>query len=290
MIINLLIHRMFKKHCRNCQHNCKKDEICEKYKRIVQNTEGPPGYNKGRPPIGLYYLRGQFEAPYHRKLNPDVPEYNKWLAEDYMNLIKKYWKHDEKRGGDLEVLANSILVTFDSLWNNGDKTGKIDENMPEEQRQSIYWKKTLTAYPYAAISKKNEEVRMYKVMVTGLPSWLTEALTKESEEEPDAGIKVEQLFKWMSEKLWDLAKDEKTVETYGNRKVSRRVIQGLTPAKRRKNFEMTLRALRLHYIDGKDYKEIARILNVKHKQGLNGAVLRLLPIIAKHMKEIFPEN
>lgn len=273
---------MFIKHCSNCQNDCKKDEVCDKYKRITQNN------NKGRPNIGLYHLRGQFEAPYHRKLNPDVPEHNKWIATDYMNLIKKYWLHDVNRGGNLEVLANAIVSTFDSFWNSGDKNGKIDENMPEDERQSIYWKKTLTAYPYAAISKKNEEFRRHKAIITDLPSWLTEAVNEESEE--DAGIKVEKLFNWMEKHLWDAAKDETFEKMQGKKKVSRRVIQGITPAKRRKNFEMALEAMKLHYIEGKRYKEIAGILNVKHKQELNQAVLRLFPIIAKHMKEIFPEN
>lgn len=270
---------MFIKHCQNCQNDCKKDEVCEKYKRITQN------YNKGRPNIGLYHLRGQFEAPYNRKLNPDVPEHNKWIANDYMKLIKKYWRHDERKAGNLEVLGNSIVNTFDSFWNNGDPNGKIDENMPEEERQSIYWKKTLTAYPYALLDKKKEENRTFKAMTTGVPM---EAVNEEPEEE-DAGIKVEKLFKWMDEHLWDLAKNETFEQMHGKIKVSRRVIQGMTPAKRRKNFELALESMRLHYIEGKGYKEIARILNVKHKQELNQAVLRLFPIIAKHMKEIFPE-
>lgn len=270
---------MFIRHCSNCQHDCKTGEVCEKYRRIVQN------YNKGRPNIGLYHLRGSFEAPYHRKLNPDVPEHNKWIANDFMRLINKYWKHDENRGGNLEVLANAIVSTFDSFWNNGDKTGKIDINMSEEQRQNIYWKKTLTAYSYAVIDKKKEENRTFSAMLTGVP---IEAVNEEPDE--DAGIKVEKLFKWCDEHLWDLAKNETFEKMQGKRKVSRRVIQGLTMPKRRKNFELALEAMRLHYIDGKGYQEIARILNVKHKQELNQAVLRLFPIIAEHMKEIFPEN
>ena len=270
---------MFIKHCSNCQHDCKKDKVCDKYKRIVQN------YNKGRPNIGLYHLAGQFEAPYNRKLSDSVPEHFKWLANDYIRLIKKYWLHDERKGGDLEVMANAIVNTYDSFWNNGDPNHKIDENMPEEERQSIYWKKTLTAYPYALLDKKKEENRTFKAMTTGVPM---EAVNEEPEE--DAGIKVEKLFKWMEKHLWDAAKDETFEKMQGKRKVSRRVIQGITPAKRRKNFEMTLEAMRLHYIEGRSYKEIAGILNVKHKQELNEAVLRLFPIIAKHMKEIFPEN
>jgi hypothetical protein len=275
---------MFIKKCSSCQHDCKKDEICEKYKRIVQNSAGPPGY-RGRPNIGLYHLRGSFEAPYHRKLNPDVPEHNKWIANDYMKLIKKYWLHDENRGGNLEVLANAIVNTFDSLWSNGDKTGKIDENMPEEQRKSIYWKKTLTAYPYALLDKKKEENRTFNAMITGVPM---EVVNEEPEE--DAGIKVEKLFKWMDEHLWDLAKNETFEKMQGKRKVSRRVIQGMTPAKRRKNFELALKAMRLHYIDQMEYREIAKLFNIKYPQNLNRMVLMLFPVIAKHQEEIFSEK
>lgn len=275
---------MFVKHCSSCRYECKKDEICEKYRRIVQNSAGAPGYaGRGRP-IGHALLRGKFEAPYNRQLSEDVPERNKWIANDYMNLIKKYWKHDTRKGGDLEVMANAIINTYHSFWNNGDPNGKIDENMPEDKRQNIYWQKTLTAYPYCLLDRINEEKRLYNTMITGVPM---EAVNEESEE--DAGIKVEKLFKWMEEKLWDAANDETIEKIYDNRKVSRRVIQGTTLHQRRKNFKMALEAMKLHYIDGKGYQEIARILNVKHGQVLNRMVLQLMPIIASHEEEIFSE-
>lgn len=275
---------MFVKYCTSCRYDCKSDKVCDKYKRIATNTAGPPEYaDRGRP-IGQALLRGKFEAPYHRELSEDVPEHNKWIANDYMRLIKKYWRHDERKNGNLEVLANAILNTFDSFWNSGDPNGKIDENMPEEERQNIYWKKTLTAYPYALLDKINEEKRLYNTMITGVPM---EAVNEESDE--DAGIKIEKLFKWMSEKLWDIAKDETEEKIYKKRKFSRRVIQGTTPEQRRKRFEMALKAMKLHYIDQKDYQEIAKIFNKKYGQDINGAVLRLFPIIAKHESEIFSE-
>jgi len=274
---------MFIKKCSSCRYDCKKDKACGRYKRIIQNTAGPPGY-RGHS-TGLYHLRGHFEAPYHRVLS-DTSEQNKWLANDYIRLIKKYWLHDERKGGDLEVMANAIVNTFDSFWNNGDPNHKIDENMSEDERQNIYWKKTLTAYSYAAIDKKNEEARQYNAMITGMP---TEVVNDESDD-VDAGIKVEKLFKWMKEKLWDAAKDEKVSKEYEKRKVSKRVIPGTTPKQRRKNFEMTLEAMKLHYIDQMGYREIAKLFNVKHPQDLNRMVLRLLPVIAKHQEEIFSEK
>ena len=276
---------MFVRHCSSCRYDCKADEICEKYKRIATNTAGPPEYVERGRPIGHALLRGKFEAPYHRELSDDVPEHNKWIANDYMRLIKKYWRHDERKNGNLEVLANAILNTFDSFWNSGDPNHRIDENMPEEERQNIYWKKTLTAYPYSLLDKINEEKRLYNTMITGVPM---EAANEESEE--DAGIKVEKLFRWINEHLWDLAKDETVEKTYENGKMSRRVIQGTTPEQRRKNFEMALESMRLHYIEQIDYRKIAKMFNKKYGQDINGAVLRLFPIIAKHESEIFPEN
>ena len=275
---------MFVRHCSSCRYDCKKDEVCEKYKRFAYNTAETPGYAVRGHTIGHAYLRGKFEAPYNRVLREDVPEHNKWLAEDYMNLIKKYWMHDERKGGDLEVMANAILNSYISLWNNGDPNGKIDENMPEEQRQNIYWKKTLTAYSYAVIDKANEEKKLYNTMITGTTM---EAVNEESD--IDAGIKVEKLFKWIEEKLWDIAKNETVEFVHRKRKKSRRVIQGTTPEQRRKNFEMTLKAMKLHYIDQIGYKEIAKMFNMKHAQVLNRAVLTLLPIIASHEEEIFSE-
>lgn len=270
---------MFVRHCCNCRYDCKKDKVCDKYKRIPTNTTGANGHAN----IGYTYLRGKFEKPYHRKLNPDVPEHNKWIANDYMKLIKKYWQHDTRKGGDLEVMANAIVNTYTSFWNNGDPNGKIDENMTEDERQNIYWKKTLTAYSYAVIDKVNEEKRLYSTMITGMPM---EAVNEVSEEE-DAGIKVKKLFKWMEEKLWDAAKDETVEKVYDKGKFSRRVIQGNTLAQRRKNFEMTIQAMRLHYLEEKGYAEIAKMFNMKHGQLINKAVLTLLPIIAAHEEEIF---
>lgn len=248
---------------------------------MAYNTAEAPGYAGRGHPIGHAYLRGKFEQPYNRVLREDVPEHNKWIANDYMNLIKKYWMHDERKGGDLEVLANAILNSYTSLWNNGDPNHRIDENMPEEERQNIYWKKTLTAYPYCLLDKINEEKRLYKTMI----SMPMEAVNEESDE--DAGIKVEKLFKWMEKYLWDAAKDETVEKTYENGKMSRRVIQGTTPHQRRKNFEMALEAMKLHYIDQINYREIAKMFNMKYGQDINGAVLRLFPIIAKHEEEIF---
>ena len=270
---------MFVRHCSNCRFECKRDKPCDKYKRIPTNTTGANGHAN----IGYTYLRGHFEAPYHRELSDSVDAKNKWLANDYMKLINKYWMHDERKGGDLEVLANAIVNTYTSFWNNGDPNGKIDENMPEEQRQNIYWKKTLTAYSYAVIDKINEEKRLYNTMITGVP---IEAVNEASEEE-DAGIKVKKLFKWMEEKLWDVAKDETIEKVYDKGKFSRRVIQGNTLAQRRKNFEMTIQAMRLHYLEEKGYAEIAKMFNIKHGQLINKAVLTLLPIIAAHEEEIF---
>lgn len=275
---------MFVRHCSSCRYDCKAEEVCEKYKRIATNTAGPPEYaDRGRP-IGHALLRGKFEAPYHRELSDDVPEHNKWIANDYMRLIKKYWRHDTRKNGNLEVLANAILNTFDSFWNSGDPNHRIDENMPEEERQNIYWKKTLTAYPYSLLDKINEEKRLYNTMITGVPM---EAVNEESE--LDAGIKVEKLFKWMEKHLWNAAKDETVEKLYENRKSSRRVIQGTTTAQRRKNFEMALEAMKLHYISGIDYRKIAKMFGKKYGQDINGAVLRLFPIIAEHEEEIFSE-
>ena len=278
---------MFVKHCSSCRYDCKSREVCEKYKRIATNTAGPPEYaDRGRP-IGHALLRGKFEAPYHRELSEDVPEHNKWLAEDYMNLIKKYWRHDLRKNGNLEVLANCIINVYTSLWNNGsnDKNSRINENMPEEERQNIYWKKTLTAYPYCLLDKINEEKRLYNTMITGVPM---EAANEESEE-PDAGIKVEKLFKWMEKYLWDAAKDVTEERVYKKRKFCRRVIPGTTPTQRRKNFEMALEAMRLHYIDKISYHEIAKMFGPECGHDLNRNVLALMPIIAKHKEEIFPE-
>lgn len=273
---------MFVRHCSTCRYDCKKDKVCEKYKRIPTNTAGrPPGYTYRGRPIGHALLRGKFEQPYHRKLNPEVPEHNKWIANDYMNLIKKYWQHDTRKNGNLEVLANAILNTHDSLWNSGDPNGKIDDGMPEEERQNIYWKKTLTAYPYCLLDKINEEKRLNNTMITGVST--IEAVNEDSEE--DAGIKVARLFTWMEEKLWDIIKTKKVRAPSGNKY---RVVQGNTERERKRRFRTTIQAIRLHYIEEKGYAEIAKELG-RNKTELNRSVVDMLRVVSEYYKEIFQE-
>lgn len=267
---------MFVKKCSNCKFECKKDKICERYKRPALNHE-----RKGRPK-GYDLLRGKFEQPYHRKLREDAPEHYKWIANDYMNLIKKYWLHDERKGGDLEVLANAIITTYISLYNNGDRNGRIDETLSEERRQNIYWQKTLTAYPYCLLDKINEEKRLYNTMITGVSTM--EAVNEEPDEE-DAGIKVEKLFRWMEEKLWDVIKTKKVRAPSGNKY---RVIQGNTERERKRRFRTTIQAIRLHYIEQKGYAEIAKELG-RNKTELNRSVIDMMRVVSDYYKEIFQE-
>lgn len=265
---------MFNKKCSNCLFECKKDKICERYKRPTLNH-----IRKGRTK-GHDVLRGRFEQPYYRQLREDAPEHYKWIANDYMKLIKKYWLHDERKGGDLDVLANAIIITYISLYNNGDRNGRIDETLSEERRQNIYWQKTLTAYSYAAIDKYNEPKRLYNTMITGTTM---EAVNEESEE--DAGIKVEKLFKWMEEKLWDIIKTKKVRAPSGNKY---RVVQGNTERERKRRFRTTIQAIKLHYIEQKGYAEIAKELG-RNKTELNRSVVDMLRVVSEYYKEIFQE-
>lgn len=84
-----------------------------------------------------------------RRYNPlqylikDVPELNKWQAEDYMKLIsvdfEKNFKDIIGKYRDLEVFSDSIIEVYRNIWNNG--LEGVTPDMPEEQRRAIYSKK-----------------------------------------------------------------------------------------------------------------------------------------------------
>ena len=73
----------------------------------------------------------------------DVPELNKWQAEDYMKLItvdfEKNFKDIIEKYRDLEVFSDSIIEVYRNIWNNG--LEGVTQDMPEEQRRAIYSKK-----------------------------------------------------------------------------------------------------------------------------------------------------
>lgn len=73
----------------------------------------------------------------------DVPELNKWQAEDYMKLIsvdfEKNFKDIIEKYRDLEVFSDSIIEVYRNIWNNS--LEGVTPDMPEEQRRAIYLKK-----------------------------------------------------------------------------------------------------------------------------------------------------
>ena len=73
----------------------------------------------------------------------DVPELQKWQAEDYMKLIsvdfEKNFKDIIGKYRDLEVFSDSIIEVYRNIWNNG--LEGVTPDMPEEQRRAIYFKK-----------------------------------------------------------------------------------------------------------------------------------------------------
>ena len=138
----------------------------------------------------------------------------------------------------------------------------------------------MTAYPYCLLDRINEEKRLYNTMITGVSM---EAVNEESDE--DAGIKVEKLFKWMEEKLWDIIKTKKVRAPSGNKY---RVIQGNTERERKRRFRTTIQAIRLHYIEQKGYAEIAKELG-RNKTELNRSVIDMMRVVSDYYKEIFQE-
>lgn len=73
----------------------------------------------------------------------DVPELNKWQAEDYMKTISVGFEDTFSdiigKYRDLEVFSDSIIEVYRNIWNNG--LEGVTPDMPEEKRRSIYLKK-----------------------------------------------------------------------------------------------------------------------------------------------------
>ena len=73
----------------------------------------------------------------------DVPELNKWQAEDYIKTISVGFEDTFSdiigKYRDLEVFSDSIIEVYRNIWNNG--LDGVTPDMPEEKRRAIYTKK-----------------------------------------------------------------------------------------------------------------------------------------------------
>lgn len=82
---------------------------------------------------------------------PEITERNKWLADDFIKLIGKYYKQmrDYDKGGviDWDIFGDTIMAVHQSiLWNGCDKPIYITSDTSEEERYRIYRYKVFTSY------------------------------------------------------------------------------------------------------------------------------------------------
>lgn len=93
----------------------------------------------------------------------DTPELFKWQAGDFLERIAdKYKANAEKlcnRKG-YDGLEESILKLHKTIWNNG--LEGVTENMPEDERSEIYWKKLCVNYYWSCITYFNKQKRLHE--------------------------------------------------------------------------------------------------------------------------------
>ena len=83
---------------------------------------------------------------------PEVDERKKWLAQDFLNLIQRYYnqmmKYDSNRNVlDWDIFNDTILLTHRSIEYNGvDTPVYVTEDTPEEERYRIYRYKVFSSY------------------------------------------------------------------------------------------------------------------------------------------------
>lgn len=95
-----------------------------------------------------------------RGFKPDITERNKWLADDFIQLIGRYYKqmrdYDKRKPViDWDKFSDTIMAVHQSiLWNGCDKPVYVTEETPEKERYRIYCYKVFTSYSIA--SQKSE--------------------------------------------------------------------------------------------------------------------------------------
>ena len=86
----------------------------------------------------------------YRSYDENTPEINKWIAGDFIRLIGM--NYDVQTKGvisDISGLNETILQLHRNLHNMG--LEGVDENMSEEERERIYWKKLWVWYYWKTI-------------------------------------------------------------------------------------------------------------------------------------------
>ena len=80
----------------------------------------------------------------HRSYDENAPEINKWIAGDFINLIGKNYGEQIKGIADTGGLNETLVKLHKNLYNMG--LDGVNKDMPEEERQRIYWKKLWVWY------------------------------------------------------------------------------------------------------------------------------------------------
>lgn len=254
---------MVKRTCSNCRYF--EDGICyhgdnpKTPKEVCKFHKTRSGQYDQRTDIHKYFTSNQHELK-------EVPEHHKWLANDYLRLIGKYYPKDDNMNH--EVLSKSVIMCHQSFWNKGDPYHTIDETMPEKQRQNIYWKKTLSAYNNLMISWKRENAEQQQHFQT-YGKMDVEYYSDIHQQNRDTAM-LHAVVEWVKQNKTKLI-NETPGDTYYERTKSR---------------EKFIKAFDMVMLENVSRTEAIRKVNIRNRSTFDDRYRRILGEIKKHEKEI----
>lgn len=214
------------------------------------------------------------------RLPDDVPEYNKWLANDYCRVIERHWPKADNF--DYDAMTAAILLVHGSFWRHGDPKGKLTDDMPEDERARIYWLKTYTAYNCQKIMKRNT---LLKDKIERA-EYNDSAFSNETESDVIRNEEMAHaLIEWVRENLWDYLERESIPRKYGRSKMG---IPGDTDEIRKFRANKMADVLERYYLDGEYLKDMAKELN-QSVTGIGKTVRSVVEFLRQHSREILAD-
>lgn len=220
----------------------------------------------------------------HRLLE-DVPEINKWMAEDYIKQISVGFENEYKdiirKYKDLEPLSNVILKLYKSIWNNG--LEGVTEEMPEEQRRNIYNQKLKTWFWYECFNwiKNSEKRRNLENQHIRVDSDREQRYEGEKVKQNELADEKDLRKNWESaliEAIFEYFRHHKTMLVMSDKR-------NMRPPERQKLGIMAYSMFDMYYRKGLTFKEIGEKWN---KSANNASVRNIKSIenLKKHLPEI----
>lgn len=220
----------------------------------------------------------------HRLLE-DVPETNKWIAEDYMREIKhdfdNVFKDIIRHYNDLEPLSESIISLYKNIWNNG--LDGVTEDMPVEKRRSIYQQKLKTWFWYKCFNwiRDSKNRREFDNMHDHIDDECKKSYEGEKVRQVQLADEKD------TQPYIDAAMHEATLEYVSRHrmKIVSKDKSRLTYSERQLYANYVYSVFRMYYRDGMTYKQIAEKWK-KTTQVVSNRNRKTVAMLKEHTDEI----